>query len=156
MKKRDVCVELCERFHKLELLLFFGQFRCSFKERKKKNAVNLILCTSFFIILFNFLIYVGVFWCKFKEIHQKKSKSPVPFPPPPLYSLPPPCIYLLPRIIKDKEIWLWLPNDSSKFFSRQNIFATDKICSVCQWLLFYQQKLRAEALFKQSVIKTVD
>ena len=61
------------------------------------------------------LIYVGVFWCKFKEIHQKKSKSPVPFPPPPLYSLPPPCIYLLPRIIKDKEIWLWLPNDSDDF-----------------------------------------
>ena len=70
MKKRDVCVELCERFHKLELLLFFWTISMQFQRKKKKNAVNLILCTSFFIILFNFKFMSWFNWAKICQQHK--------------------------------------------------------------------------------------
>ena len=72
MKKRDVCVSNCANgFTNLSSCFFLDNFDAvSKKEKEKKNAVNLILCTSFFIILFNFKFMSWFNWAKICQQHK--------------------------------------------------------------------------------------
>ena len=52
-------------------LAFFWTISMQFQRKKKKNAVNLILCTSFFIILFNFKFMSWFNWAKICQHNTK-------------------------------------------------------------------------------------
>ena len=67
MKKRDVCVELCERFHKLELLLFFWTISMQFQRKKKKKRMRLIWsCAPVFSLFYLTLnLWVGLIGPKY-------------------------------------------------------------------------------------------
>ena len=60
-----MCVSNCANgFTNLSSCFFLDNFDAVSKKKKKKNAVNLILCTSFFIILFNLKFMSWFNWAK--------------------------------------------------------------------------------------------